>query len=390
MNLPFSAFSRVLMANKPYFSPMRKIIHIDMDAFFASVEQHDAPELKGKPVVVGGSPSGRGVVAAASYEARKFGIHSAMPAYRAIRLCPGAIFVKPRFERYKEVSEQIREVFYEFTDLVEPLSLDEAYLDITENKKDIKSARKVATLIKQEIKARTGLTASAGVAINKFLAKIASDLDKPDGLAVITPDKMIGFLEELPVGKFHGIGKATEAKMHSMQLFTGADLKKLSETDLIRHFGKVGYFYYNIVRGIDERRVKPNRIRKSVGAENTFSDDLETLPEMHDKLRTIAAKVSGRMERAEALGRTITLKVRYENFESVTRSQSLDQMVSDEETLYGVATRLMEQTEAGIRPVRLLGISVSNLNLQDDDEEDDDKQRERPKSSGRQLELFEV
>ncbi|MCH8559065.1 MAG: DNA polymerase IV [Balneolia bacterium] len=368
---------------------MRKIVHIDMDAFFASVEQHDAPELKGKPVVVGGSPSGRGVVAAASYEARKFGIHSAMPAYRAIRLCPNAIFVKPRFERYKEVSDQIREVFYEFTDLVEPLSLDEAYLDITENKKEIKSARKVATLIKEEIKARTGLTASAGVAINKFLAKIASDLNKPDGLAVITPEKMIGFLEELPVGKFHGIGKATEAKMHSMHLFTGADLKKLSETDLIRHFGKVGHFYYNIVRGIDNRRVKPNRIRKSVGAENTFSDDLETLPEMHDRLRAIAAKVSTRMQKAEALGRTITLKVRYENFESVTRSQSLDYMVSDEETLYGVATRLMEQTEAGIRPVRLLGISVSNLNLHDD-EEDDDEQREIPKTNGRQLELFEV
>jgi len=361
---------------------MRKILHIDMDAFYASVEQHDSPRLKGKPVVVGGSPSGRGVVAAASYEARKYGIHSAMPAYRAVKLCPNAVFVKPRFHRYKEVSDAIRAIFKEYTDLVEPLSLDEAYLDITKNKKDIRSARKIAELIKQQIREQTGLTASAGVAVNKFLAKIASDLDKPDGLAVITPEKMIPFLEKLPVGKFHGIGRATEARMHSMQIFTGSDLKKLSETELVQKFGKPGYFYYNIVRGIDEREVKPNRIRKSVGAENTYSSDLETMPEIRDKLKDIAHKVSQRMVEADALGRTITLKVRYSNFESVTRSQTLDFMINEEEMLYDTAHELLEHTEAGIRPVRLLGISVSNLNLQDD---------EIPKRStgpGRQLDLF--
>jgi len=367
---------------------MRKIIHIDMDAFYASVEQHDAPSLRGKPVVVGGSPSGRGVVAAASYEARTFGVHSAMPSYQVSRLCPRAIFVRPRFERYKEISEIIREIFYEYTDLVEPLSLDEAYLDITENKKGIPSARKVAELIKNEIKQRTGLTASAGVAVNKFLAKIASDLDKPDGLAVITPNRMFVFLEQLAVGKFHGIGKATEARMHSMHLFTGADLKKLSEAEMMKHFGKAGRFYYNIVRGIDDRPVTPNRIRKSVGAENTFSDDLQTLPEMKEKLRALASKVSGRMDKAEALGKTITLKVRYDNFESVTRSQTLGQMVADEETLYTTAESLMEQTEAAIRPVRLLGISVSNLNLQDEEDDRPGSPSTRP-GPGYQLELFE-
>ncbi len=353
-----------------------------MDAFFASVEQHDSPGLKGKPVVVGGSPSGRGVVAAASYEARTYGIHSAMPAYRAVKLCPNAVFVKPRFERYKQVSDIIRSIFREYTDLVEPLSLDEAYLDITKNKKNIRSARKVAELIKEEIREKTGLTASAGVAVNKFLAKIASDLNKPDGLAVITPDKMLAFLESLPVGKFHGIGRATEAKMHSLGIYTGADLKEQSEADLVRHFGKPGYFYYNIVRGIDNREVKANRIRKSVGAENTYSDDLEAMPEIREKLRLIARKVSDRMIKADALGRTITLKVRYSNFESVTRSQSLDVMINEEEMLYDTAQELLEQTEAGIRPVRLLGISVSNLNLQDDEVP------KRQHGRGRQLDLF--
>ncbi|AXJ00061.1 DNA polymerase-4 [Cyclonatronum proteinivorum] len=358
-----------------------------MDAFFASVEQLDAPELRGKPVVVGGSPDGRGVVAAASYEARKYGIRSAMPARRAVKLCPHLIFVKSRFERYKEISAQIREIFYSFTDLVEPLSLDEAYLDITENKRGIASARQLARLIKEEIKAKTGLTASAGVAVNKFVAKIASDLNKPDGLAVITPEKMIPFLEQLPVGKFHGVGKATEAKMHGLHLFTGADLKKLSEPELLRHFGKVGHFYYNIVRGIDDRPVKPNRIRKSVGAENTFSEDLQTLPEMKARLSVIAAKLAERMQRAGAMGKTITLKVRYEDFESVTRSRTLDHLTDREDELFQVALSLLDQTRAGIRPVRLLGISVSNLNLQD--EEDHVPGTGSMQRPGIQLELFE-
>ena len=345
---------------------LKKIIHIDMDAFFASVEQRDHPALRGKPVVVGGSPDGRGVVAAASYEARKFGIHSAMPSYRALRLCPEVIFVKSRFDAYKAVSEQIREIFHEWTDLVEPLSLDEAYLDITENKKGVLSARQVAKEIKQAIRERTGLTASAGVAVNKFVAKIASDLKKPDGLTVITPEKMTTFLETLPVGKFHGIGKASEKKFHTMGVFTGADLKALSEADLVRNFGKTGSFYYRIVRGEDHRPVEPDRIRKSVGAENTYSEDLEELPEMRQRLREIAEKVSERMQRIDAAGKTITLKVRYDNFESVTRSQTLPGEVCEANVLYHVSEQLLEHTEAGERPVRLLGISVSNLNISEE------------------------
>jgi len=353
-----------------------------MDAFFASVEQRDHPELRGKPVVVGGSPGGRGVVAAASYEARKFGIHSAMPSYRVVRLCPHAVFVKPRFDAYKEVSEQIRTIFYSWTDLVEPLSLDEAYLDITENKRSIKSARKVAVDIRKEIFEQTGLTASAGIAVNKFVAKIASDLNKPNGLAVITPEKMIPFLEELPVGKFHGIGKATEKKMHAMGIFKGAELKALSEQEMIRVFGKVGSFYYAIVRGEDNRPVTPNRIRKSVGAENTYSEDLEDLPEIRSKLLEIAMKVSERLQKIEAKGRTITVKVRYESFDSVTRSQTLPQETADAAHIYEVAEKLLELTEAGIRKVRLLGISVSNLDISDDDSDSDDD-----RFPGLQLEL---
>lgn len=367
-----------------------------MDAFYASVEQKDAPHLKGKPVVVGGSPDGRGVVAAASYEARAFGVKSAMPAWRAKKLCPAAIFVKPRFERYKEISEIIRAVFFSFTDLVEPLSLDEAYLDVTENSFGIKSARKVAELIRKQIHEQTGLTASAGVAVNKFVAKIASDLDKPNGLTVITPEKMIPFLEQLPVGKFHGIGKATEAKMHGMHIFTGADLKKLEEMELVRHFGKTGHFYYHIVRGIDNRRVKPHRIRKSVGAENTFSEDLVTLDEVQDQLRRIATKVQDRMERSEAMGKTITLKVRYGNFESVTRSRTLENYMRDEDTLFRVGNELLELTDAAIRPVRLLGLSVSNLNLSDENDDYDDEDQHDYASAksafkygaGFQLDLF--
>lgn len=345
---------------------MRKIIHIDMDAFYASVEQYDAPELKGKPVVVGGSPAGRGVVAAASYEARKFGIHSAMPAYRAIKRCPQAIFVRPRLERYREISHQIREIFYEYTELVEPLSLDEAYLDITENKKGIPSARRVAALIKADIYRETGLIASAGVAINKFLAKMASDIDKPDGLYVIPPHKMHAYLEELPVGKFHGIGKATEAKMLKQGIKTGADLKQLSEQELRRSFGKVGHFYYNIVRGNDMRPVTPNRIRKSVGAENTFSENLERPDQVQEKLRMLAAKVAGRLRKAGAKGKTLTLKVRYDTFESITRSQTLTEFVEEEAQIYALAQDLTAETQAGVRPVRLLGITLSSLNLQDE------------------------
>lgn len=342
---------------------IRKIIHVDMDAFFASVEQRDFPEYKNKPVVVGGSPQGRGVVAAASYEARKFGIHSAMPASRAVKLCPRAIFVKPRFEVYKEVSEQIRSIFFSYTDLVEPLSLDEAYLDVTDNHVGNPSATLIAREIKERIVKETGLTASAGVASNKFLAKIASDLEKPNGLSVITPKKAEQFIEQLEIGKFHGVGKKTQLKMESLGIRTGADLKRWEELDLVKQFGKSGHHYYRIARGIDLRRVKPNRIRKSIGKERTFSDDVSDLEWIVEFLNQLAEKVSISMKKMEAAGKTITLKVRYKDFETVTRSQTLTHYTNSREELATISRRLLNDTEAGIREIRLLGISVSTLNL---------------------------
>ena len=334
-----------------------------MDAFYASVEQRDFPEYRGKPVVVGGSPQGRGVVAAASYEARKFGIHSAMPASRAVKLCPLAIFVKPRFDVYKDVSNQIREIFFEYTDLVEPLSLDEAYLDVTENHKNNPSATLIARDIKKKIKVKTGLTASAGVAANKFLAKIASDLDKPDGLSVITPKKAQDFIEKLEIGKFYGVGRATKSKMESLGIKTGADLKNWNEVDLVKHFGKSGHHYYRIARGIDLREVKPDRIRKSIGKERTFSEDISDLEWIRDFLDQLAEKIARSMKKLNAAGKTITLKVRYENFETVTRSHTLNYYTDQAEDLARISKRLLEETDAGVREVRLLGISVSSLNL---------------------------
>ena len=342
---------------------VRKIIHVDMDAFYASVEQRDFPEYRNKPLIVGGSPQGRGVVAAASYEVRKYGVHSAMPAARAVKLCPHAIFVKPRFEVYKEASEQIREIFFEYTDLVEPLSLDEAYLDVTENHKKVPSATLIAHRIKKHIKVKTELTASAGVSFNKFLAKVASDLDKPDGLSVITPDKAETFLEELPIQKFFGVGKATQQKMDSLGIRTGADLKVWEEVDLVKQFGKSGHHYYRIVRGIDNRRVKPNRTRKSIGKERTFSEDISDLEWIRDFLKELAGKISDSMKKLKASGKTITLKVRYKNFDTVTRSYTLHHYTDEAEELSETAIRLLEETEAGVREVRLLGISVSSLNL---------------------------
>lgn len=336
-----------------------------MDAFYASVEQRDTPEYRNKPVIVGGSPQGRGVVAAASYEARKFGIHSAMPASRAVKLCPKAIFITPRFDVYKEVSLQIREIFYEYTDLVEPLSLDEAYLDVTENRYGNPSATLIAREIKKQIKQKTGLTASAGVAGNKFLAKIASDLDKPDGLCVITPDKAEIFIENLEISKFYGVGKATSKKMESLGIRTGADLKKWDEIDLVKQFGKAGHHYYKIARGIDNRSVKPDRIRKSVGKERTFSEDVSDLEWITDFLDELAGKVSGSMTKMNAAGKTITLKVRYSDFETVTRSYTLPNFTNRAEDLATISKKLLNETEAGIREVRLLGISVSALNLAD-------------------------
>lgn len=344
-------------------SEIRKIIHIDMDAFYASVEQRDFPEYRDKALIVGGSPEGRGVVAAASYEVREYGVHSAMPAAQAVRLCPHAVFVKPRFEVYREVSKQIREIFFEFTDQVEPLSLDEAYLDVTENHLNLPSATLIAKKIRALIKEKTRLTASAGVAHNKFLAKVASDLNKPDGLAVILPEEADEFLEQLDIGEFHGVGDATESKMKSLGIHTGKDLKAWSEIELVEEFGKTGRYYYNIVRGIDNREVKTHRIPKSIGKERTFTEDLDDLGWINNFLRELAAKISERMKKKNAAGKTVTLKVRYKDFETITRSNSLSHYIDEAEDIAETAISLLEETEVGQRKVRLLGITMSNLNL---------------------------
>lgn len=346
-------------------SDIRKIIHIDMDAFFASVEQRDFPQYRGQPVIVGGSPDGRGVVAAASYEVRKYGVHSAMPSAKALQRCPHAIFVKPRFDVYREVSAEIREIFYEYTDLVEPLSLDEAYLDVTENHIHLPSATLIAQRIRKQIKEVTGLTASAGVAHNKFLAKVASDLNKPDGLAVILPEDAEEFLEQLEIGKFHGIGDATETKMQSLDIYTGKDLKAWSEIDLVEQFGKTGRYYYRIVRGIDNRPVKQHRIRKSIGKERTFSEDVDDVNWIKDFLKELAKKVAVSMAKKQAAGKTVTLKVRYADFETLTRSTSVTQYISEADPIADMAISLLEETAVGDRKVRLLGITLSNLNLQE-------------------------
>lgn len=334
-----------------------------MDAFFASVEQRDFPEYRGKPVVVGGSPQGRGVVAAASYESRKYGIHSAMPAAQAVKRCPHAIFVKPRFDVYKDVSHQIREIFFEFTDLVEPLSLDEAYLDVTENLVDCPSATLIAKKIKQKILDKTDLVASAGVSFNKFLAKIASDLDKPDGLSVIHPDEAEMFIENLPIGKFYGVGKATQAKMESLGIRTGADLKQWEEIDLVKKFGKSGHHYFRIARAIDNRTVKSHRTRKSIGKERTFSEDISDLEWIRQFLGELSEKIAASMVKLDAAGKTVTLKVRYKNFDTVTRSYSHPHFIHDANDISETAIRLLDETETGTREVRLLGISISSLNL---------------------------
>lgn len=338
----------------------RKIIHIDMDAFYASVEQRDAPELRGKPVVVG-SPEGRGVVMTASYEARVFGVRSAMPGKEAKRRCPDAIFVRPRFPVYKEVSKQVREIFYRFTDLVEPLSLDEAYLDVTEDKLGVGSAIEVAKRIKQLIKDETGLTASAGVSVSKFVAKVASGMQKPDGLTFIAPSKVEAFMEQLKVGDFFGVGRVTAERMNKLGLFTGADLKKLTEDELVKHFGKSGRFYYRIVRGIDNRPVQPHHEAKSVSVENTFSEDQIEFAALDAELSDLADSLFRRIEKYELFGRTIVLKVKYHDFIIVTRSRTMPARVRDRQTLFDTAVDLLRNTEAGVKKIRLLGIGVSNF-----------------------------
>lgn len=343
----------------------RKIIHIDMDAFYASVEQRDYVEYKGKPIAVGGSPEGRGgVVATASYEARKFGVRSAMPSKKALQLCPQIIFVKPRFDVYKKVSQQVREIFHRYTDLVEPLSLDEAYLDVTVDKQGIGSAIDIANLIKNAIKDELLLTASAGISINKFIAKIASDINKPDGLTFIGPSKVKTFVEQLAVEKFYGVGKVTAEKMKSMDLHTGADLKKLSEKELVQHFGKTGRFYYQIVRGIDNRPVEPNQETKSVGAEDTFAHDLTTIDEMNFELDKLAATVHRRLTAHQLKGRTVTLKIKYSDFKIITRSKSFAEPLNDYSTITNTAKELLLATEPEQNKIRLLGITLSNFGEQ--------------------------
>ncbi|MGQ1910296.1 DNA polymerase IV [Marinifilum sp. RC60d5] len=337
---------------------IRKIIHIDMDAFFASVEQKDNPELKGKPIAVGGDGN-RGVVAAASYEARKYGVRSAMASKIAKKRCPHLIFVKVRHERYKEVSNQIMNIFHEFTDLVEPLSIDEAFLDVSENKKNILSATLIAKEIKNRIKEVTGLTASAGISVNKFLAKIASDYRKPDGIFVIPPKDVEEFIAELSVDKFFGVGKVTANKMHQLGIFKGKDLKERTLIDLNRLFGKNGTYYYQIVRGIDNRPVNPKRIRKSVGTEHTFENDLLELEEIRKDVQKSAKDLCKRLEKSKFKGRTLTLKLKYSNFEQETRSKTLLREIKGFEDIMQIADDLLNQGELKTS-IRLLGLSVSN------------------------------
>ena len=344
----------------PDEAPPRKIIHIDMDAFFASVEQRDNPDLRGKPVAVGGS-SARGVVAAASYEARKFGVRSAMPSVTAKRRCPELIFVKHRFDVYREVSRQVRAIFATFTPHIEPLSLDEAYLDVTENLKGIGSATQIAEEIRATIRAQTGLTASAGVSYNKFLAKLASDYRKPDGLFVITPRMGPAFVEALPVARFHGVGPATTRKMNRLGIHTGLDLRERPLAFLEANFGKSGRYYYWIARGMDERPVRTNSIRKSVGAENTFFDDLRAFDAMREALAPILDKLWRHCEASDIRGRTVTLKVKYADFQTITRSRTLGSAVESREALERVSLELLGALMPVVKPVRLLGVTLSGL-----------------------------
>jgi DNA polymerase-4 len=340
----------------------RKIIHVDMDAFYASVEQMDHPELKGKPLAVGGSEV-RGVVSAASYEARKFGVRSAMSGVQAKRNCPDLIFVRPRFDRYKEISQKIRKIFHDYTDLVEPLSLDEAYLDVTQNKKGNPSATLIAQEIRKRIFEEVGLTASAGISVNKFVAKIASDYNKPNGQKTVNPDEVEIFLEGLDIKKFYGIGKVTTEKMYQHVIFTGKDLKSKSEEYLEQHFGKSGRFYYNIVRGIHNSEVKPNRVSKSVAAEHTFNENLTSEIFMEDKLERIASELEKRLRKYSISGKTITLKIKYSDFTQQTRSKTLPYFISDKGLLFETAKELLYQ-ERLKESVRLLGISLNNLNTE--------------------------
>lgn len=335
----------------------RKVIHIDMDAFYASVEQRDHPEYRGRALIVGGSPESRGVVATCSYEARRFGIHSAMPSAHAYRLCPDAVFVRPRFQVYRAESRRIQAIFHAHTDLVEPLSLDEAYLDVT----GCGSATRLAREIKTEIYDQTGLIASAGVSYNKFLAKIASDRDKPDGLFLIPPEKGEAFVRDLPVVDLHGVGPKTGERMHALGIRSGADLRRWSVEDLQQHFGKVGRHYYNLARGVDTRPVSPRRERKSVGTETTFARDLHAVDDMQEALDRLAGESWERLQRRRLSATTLTIKVKYGDFRQVTRSWSSSAPFASLEQVRAILPRLLERTEADSRSVRLLGVTFSAL-----------------------------
>ena len=347
---------------------VRKIIHIDMDAFFASVEQRDNSKYRGKPIAVGHSGT-RGVVMTASYEARKFGIHSAMSSKYAMKLCPKLIFVPSHFDAYKEASKKMKEIFSRYTDLVEPISIDEAFLDVTENKLNIPSATIIARKIKEDIKSELNLTATAGVSINKFLAKVASGLNKPNGLNVIKPGQIEEFIDKLPIKKIPGIGKVTQKKFEELGIKFGKDLKKLELDFLLKKFGKSGKYFYNVIRCIDNNPVKTNRRRKSIGAELTFSEDVEDIGTMLERLEKIASSVERRMNKIETYGKTITLKIKYHDFKQITRSKTLKEELKTKEELFNSAKELFSKDDVEKRPVRLLGIYLSNLSNKKEEKE---------------------
>jgi DNA polymerase-4 len=351
-----------------------RIIHIDMDAFFAAVEMRDFPQYRGKPLIVGGPPNSRGVVSTCSYEARRYGIHSAMPSYLAFKLCPKAIFVSGRYDIYSKIGRELKQIFLEFTPLVESVSIDEAYLDVSEQTRDIEAAAKLAGKIKERIKQSLRLTASAGVSFNKFLAKIASEMHKPDGLTVISPETALTILEELDIRKFHGIGKATAERMHNLGIRTGRDLKKVPLAELIKHFGKAGSYYHSIVRGIDRRKVTVSRTRRSLGKERTFARDLYSLTEMEAVLRKIAHDVSAILTEKGIKGKTVTLKLKYNDFTLQTRCLSKPYYFNDEKTLFQTATALLACNYRHNRGIRLLGISLSNLDTEEKAEREEQQE----------------
>jgi len=346
---------------------VRKIIHLDMDAFFASVEQRDNPQLRGRPVVVGGTPKSRGVVCTCSYEARVYGIHSAMPCAQAYQLCPQAIFVPVRMSAYREASERIRAIFHEYTDLVEPLSLDEAFLDVTHNKLGIPSASIIAQQIQQKIYEQTGLTASAGVSFNKFIAKVASDYRKPNGITVIPPGKELEFLDVLPVRKFFGVGKVTEQKMVDAGIHTGYDMRQIDKLTMSQLFGNSGENYYNVCRGIDFRPVRNDRTRKSIGRESTLREDTDDVVYIVDLLGKLADDVVGSIKKHNKHGHTVTLKAKYSDFKSVTRSKTFSSVISTRDQIMDAVKELILKTDVGERGVRLIGVTVSNFDEDRDD-----------------------